>query len=346
MSRRPRIALTIGDPLGIGPEIVLRLLAQGPPPEADLVVVGDAHVLERAVPLCPGAAVPPVIASPEAVEDLPGRVGLLEAFPESLDELPPPGRVDALAGRASHAWVLAAAGLAGAGRVDAVVTGPIHKEAWERAGVRHPGHTEVLAEAAGVPRVLMLLTGGGLRVALATIHVALARVPGLLETQRLTDDLRLLSTAFGRDFGPERPRIAVAGLNPHAGEGGLFGGEDDAVIRPAVQAARAEGIDAVGPLPADACIPAAAQGTYDVALAMYHDQGLVAVKTLAPRRAVNVTLGLPFVRTSVDHGTAFDKAGRGVATCTSLDAALRTALDVVCRRQGLNARPAASDLEE
>jgi 4-hydroxythreonine-4-phosphate dehydrogenase len=178
----------------------------------------------------------------------------------------------------------------------------------------------------------MLLVGGRLRTALATIHVPLREVPGLLREQDLLADLRLLAREVGRDFGIGRPRLAVCGLNPHAGEGGLLGAEDAEVIGPAVVRAQAEGIDAEGPLPADGCIPQAAQGRYDAVLAMYHDQALPAVKTLAPRTAVNVTLGLPFVRTSVDHGTALDVAGRGVANDSSLRAAVALALACVAAR--------------
>jgi 4-hydroxythreonine-4-phosphate dehydrogenase len=174
----------------------------------------------------------------------------------------------------------------------------------------------------------MLFVGGGLRVALATIHVALRDVPGLLTVAGLEADLALLDAELRSRMGVERPRIGVCGLNPHAGEGGRFGGEDEATIAPAVAAARARGIDATGPWPADACLPSAARGGFDAALAMYHDQALPAVKTLAPREAVNVTLGLPFVRTSVDHGTAFDRAGTGTADASSLFAAARLALSL------------------
>jgi 4-hydroxythreonine-4-phosphate dehydrogenase len=258
------------------------------------------------------------------------EVAVLEIAPLG-DPLPPPGRPDPRAGRSSYEWVVEGARLALAGRVAGLVTGPIHKGAWAAAGIPFPGHTEALREVAGVPRVQMLMAGGTLKVALATVHVALARVPSLLTKEGLLGSIRLLAGDLARRFGPARPRIAVAGLNPHAGEGGLFGREEIETIGPAVAAARAEGIDAEGPLPADACIPAAAGGRFDAVLAMFHDQGLVAVKTLAPRSAVNVTLGLPFPRTSVDHGTAFDRAGTGTATATSLRAAVRMAAEMAGR---------------
>jgi 4-hydroxythreonine-4-phosphate dehydrogenase len=328
VSAPPVLAVTVGDAAGIGPEIVLRVLAN-PPPGLSLLVVGDAACLRRDLPLVSGARVPAGVASPEDLA--PGTCGLWTGS-APLAQLPDHGAVSAPSGAASHAWVVQAADLALAGRVDAVVTGPIHKGAWHAAGIRHPGHTEVLRERAGGERVLMMLVGGRLRAALATIHVPLRCVPDLLETGALTRDLELLARETARGFGPARPRLAVCGLNPHAGEEGLFGREDLDVIAPAVRAARAAGVDAHGPLPADACIPATAQGAYDAVLAMYHDQALPAVKSLAPRRGVNVTLGLPFVRTSVDHGTAFDRAGRGHATDASLREALALAAAIAARR--------------
>lgn len=331
---RPVVALSVGDPCGIGPEVAWKLLAAGDLP-ARLLLLADARVLARDRGLAPGAPpLPPVLdAAAFAAGDLPVALDARadEASRRVLPSLPPHGRVDAGAGAAGHAWVLRGADLARAGTVDALVTGPIHKEAWAAAGVRSIGHTEALAERAGASRVVMMLAGGPLRVALATIHVPLARVPGLLTVAGLVEDLRIVHADLVRRFGVAAPRIAVCGLNPHAGEGGLLGREDLDVIAPAVAAARAAGVDAVGPLPADAAIPAAVGGRHDAVLAMFHDQGLPAVKAVAPRTAVNVTLGLPFVRTSVDHGTAFDVAGRGVATATSLRSALDLAVSLAGR---------------
>ena len=327
--RRPIIALSVGDPAGIGPEIALKLVAEGGL-EARLLILAWKGVLDRERER---VAAPPVEVFESPAEfDASGADAGIDAEADRRGSealalaLPAYGRIDRRAGLASHAWVMRGADLAFSGDVAALVTGPIHKEAWGLAGVASPGHTEALAERAGVAHVLMCLTGGGLRVALATIHVALARVPALVTQEGLERDLRLLHAEMGRRYGIASPRIGVCGLNPHAGEGGRFGSEDGAVVRPAVLTARSEGIDATGPWPADACIPRAAAGAYDVVLALYHDQGLPAVKTLAPRTAVNVTLGLPYVRTSVDHGTAFDVAGRGVATTTSLRAAIEEAL--------------------
>jgi len=329
---RPLLAFSLGDPSGVGPEILLRLLAEGHLP-ARLLVIGDEEVLARARTWVPRAPLPAPVADPR---DARGRThdAVLWAPEAPRDPLPAVGTVDERSGAASHAWVLAGARLAREGLVDALVTGPIHKEAWRRAGVPQPGHTEALRDEAGVDRVLMLLVGGRLRVALATIHVPLHQVPALLTTAGLVADLVLLHRELGRVFGPARPRIAVCGLNPHAGEGGLFGREEADVVEPAVAAARGRGIDAHGPLPADACIPAAAGGAWDGVLAMYHDQALPAVKALAWRRAVNVTLGLPYLRTSVDHGTAFDLAGRGEATPSSLREAVRLAAEAAWRARG------------
>lgn len=320
MNRLPILALTVGDSAGIGPEITLRLLGT-PPPGVRLLILGDEGSLRRAADLVPGARLPPVVAGPEALASTPAGIGLWSEATRPA-ALAVPGTIDAAAGAACHAWVLQAADLALAGRVDGLVTGPIHKASWHAAGITSPGHTEALRDRAGVERVLMMLVGGHLRAALATIHVPLRAVPDLVTTAGLVDDLLLLSRETARAFGVARPRIAVCGLNPHAGEEGLFGSEDAEIIAPAVLTARAAGVDAHGPLPADACIPAGAGGAYDAVLAMYHDQALPAVKSLAPRRSVNVTLGLPFVRTSVDHGTAFDIAGRGLARETSLHAAI------------------------
>ena len=326
------LAVTTGDPLGIGPEVVAKTIARGDGP-ARLLVLGDARSLAR-----DGAGGPalPIVDGPEGLRRSGAPAGMDRASDDLArrlhpDPLPPHGQATAWAGEASHAWVLRGADLALAGDVDALVTGPIHKEAWHAAGVASPGHTEALAQRAGAARVVMMLAGERLRVALATIHVALARVPGLLSAEGIEADLAILDRDLRGRFGVASPRIGVCGLNPHAGEGGLFGREDRDVIAPAVEAARRRGIDASGPWPADACLPQAAAGRYDAALAMYHDQGLPVVKALSPRTAVNVTLGLPFVRTSVDHGTAFDVAGRGVADAGSLGAAIELAATLARR---------------
>jgi len=277
MPRLPRIALTVGDPAGIGPELVEKARL-------------DASVLAACEPLVYG---PPDGASFQ------------------------PGVLSAEAGRAGYDALLRAVEDAQAGRVDAVATAPINKEAWALAGLPWRGHTELLAHLTGARRVAMMFYSRPLRVVLATIHVALADVPRLITRAGLADLIRLTASELPR-FGFARPRLAVAGLNPHAGEHGLIGTEDDAVLRPAVEDCRADGIDVGGPFPADTLFVRASRGEFDAVVACYHDQGLVPIKMAAFGQAVNVTLGLPIIRTSVDHGTAFDIAGTGRADPGSL----------------------------
>jgi len=336
-----RLAITLGDPAGVGPEIVLDMfrevgLTEGTAP----FVVGEARLLEQAQARTPPAEresnggpleIRRVEGPPESPEP-PGVVPVVEPPDFRFEGELAVGRVSARCGAAAWAYVRHAAALIRKGRADALVTGPIHKEALRAAGCPHAGHTEMLADLAGGAKVAMLLVGGGLRVALATIHEPLSRVPELLSIDRILEKLRLLDRFipwFGlekREEAPApRPRLAVTGLNPHAGEGGLFGDEEKRIIAPAIERARAEGIDAIGPLPGDTVFHFARQGAYDAVLAMYHDQALIPVKTLDFHGGVNVTMGLPYIRTSVDHGTAFDIAGKGLARPDSLRAALDSA---------------------
>jgi 4-hydroxythreonine-4-phosphate dehydrogenase len=306
--RRPRIALTVGDPAGIGPEIVLKALASAEKPDADWVIYGPLSSLEDRASRFHLAG--PEALGCEAVDT--------EGGPFDL------GQVSGAAGRAAATAVLSAARDALSGRVAAVVTAPLHKESLRAAGYPWPGHTEMLAEAAGVSDVAMMFVGGGLRVALLTIHRSLRSVPDAITDAEVVRVVRLVHRELPR-FGAGRRRIAVCGVNPHAGEGGLFGREDLDVVAPAVWSLRAEGLDVLGPLPADTAFVRAARGEFDAVVAAYHDQGLVPVKLLAFGRAVNVTLGLPFVRTSVDHGTAFDIASAGTADPGSLLEAMKLA---------------------
>ncbi len=303
-----RIALTAGDPAGIGPEIVLKALSSPERPPGDWVVYGPlASLEERAARF-----------GLRRVADLGISVVDVGGGPFPL------GQVAAESGRAAAAAVLAAARDALAGRVDAVVTAPLHKESLRAAGHPWPGHTEMLAEAASASDVAMMFVGGGLRVALLTIHRSLRSVPDAITRGEVERVVRLLHRELPR-FGSERRRIAVCGVNPHAGEGGLFGREELEVMAPAVAGLEAEGLEVTGPLPADTAFVRAARGEFDAVVAAFHDQGLVPVKLLAFGRAVNVTLGLPFVRTSVDHGTAFDIAASGTADPGSLLAAMALA---------------------
>ena len=348
------LAITMGDACGIGPEIVLKACMQlhavdrqgdaGPGQHGParslpgLVIYGDLTVLSRTA-LALGLPVDLVaVPSPQHAADLittavdaaqgcaqPARLQLPVIACSDLPHDLSIGRIDARAGHAAHEAIVRASRDAMAGLVSAVVTAPIHKEALHAAGVKHPGHTEILAELAGVPDVRMMLVNDELRTLLVTIHVSLREAIERITCAAVLDTI-LIAHAGLRQLGIERPRIAVAGLNPHAGEGGLMGREDHEEIAPAIAQARARGIDATGPWPGDTVfMRARGFREFDLVVAMYHDQGLIPVKYLGLDQGVNVTVGLPFVRTSVDHGTAFDIAGRGIADPSSLLAAITMA---------------------
>jgi 4-hydroxythreonine-4-phosphate dehydrogenase len=253
--------------------------------------------------------------------------GVLNLFCSSrLSALPPVGKVSADSGRAAFDAIVAAIRLARDGGVRGIVTAPIHKEALAAAGLRYPGHTEILADLGGADQVAMMLANEDIRTVLVTVHCSLAEAIRRGDFGAQMTAIRL-ADAGAQALGVARPRVAVAGLNPHAGEGGLFGDEEIRIIRPAIEAARAEGIDASGPWPGDTVFMQAREGRFDIVVAQYHDQGLIPVKYMGLNEGVNVTLGLPFVRTSPDHGTAFDIAGRGVADPSSLE----TAFDYAAR---------------
>jgi 4-hydroxythreonine-4-phosphate dehydrogenase len=308
------IAVTLGDPAGIGPEIVAKLFAAGSP---EAVVIGDAGALRRAAQIAGVKLDVRAIAAPGDARPRPGAAEVLQVG--ALDPPPAPGRVDARAGAAAYAYVKHAIELALAGDVDAIVTAPVNKESLALAGAPHHDHTTALAELAGAPDAVMMLAAGDFRVALVTVHVSLQRALRLLSEEAVARTIAVVDGAL------DHPRIAVAGLNPHAGEGGLFGDEEETMIAPAIARARAAGADASGPYPPDTIFRRAYQGEFDVVIAMYHDQGLIPLKMVGFERGVNVTLGLPFVRTSVDHGTAFDLAGTGRASAESLEAAYELA---------------------
>ena len=312
-TRAPRLGLTAGDPAGIGPEVVLKALASPERPAGPVVVYGAMAVLaDRARRF--GLALP---------QDLDAR--LVDVPLDGPVEL---GRTSAAAGRAAARSVLRAVADARAGHVQGLVTAPLNKESLHAAGHPWPGHTEMLAEAAGTPDVAMMFVGGGLRVALVTIHRPLRTVPDAVTGGELRRVARLVHRELPR-FGVARPRIALCGLNPHAGEHGILGREEQEVLTPAVEALRREGIDLSGPLPADSLFVRARRGEFDAVIAGYHDQGLIPVKLAAFGHAVNVTLGLPFVRTSVDHGTGFDIVEKGIADPTSMVEAMKVAADLV-----------------
>ncbi len=298
----PRIGITVGDPSGIGPEVVSAALRAGGLPNAVFAVYGDLEAVERAGGLPDGVEA-------QHFQSAPAEPGT--PCPEAAG-----GVVESIRAAARDCLM---------GKLDAMATAPIAKEVLGNAGFSYPGHTELLAEIAGGGRAVMLLVGGELRVALATIHVSLREVPDLLSIPHLREVLGVLDADLRTRFALPAPRIGVCGLNPHAGEGGRFGDEEQRVIGPAVAAARAAGVDAEGPLSADSLFHLALAGRFDAVLAMYHDQGLGPLKLHAFGRAVNVTLGLPLIRTSVDHGTAFDIAGRGRADAGSMGEAIRLA---------------------
>jgi 4-hydroxythreonine-4-phosphate dehydrogenase len=335
------LLLTMGDAAGIGPEIVLRAFVQGQ--AQGCVVVGDIGVLRRAARLLRPAGLP--LALLHTLADLanvpPDCVPVFSppGLPAGLDSVPW-GGIDARCGAAAAACITAAVAQVQAGDAAALVTAPIHKEALAAAGVDFPGHTEMLqalaARGGPLPPVRMMLANDELRVVLVTIHMALRKAIDAVTFDAVLHTLRITHASVPAWAGGA-PRIAVAGLNPHAGEGGLFGDEEQRIIAPAIAAARAEGIDAQGPFPPDTVFMRARRRAghaepFDVVVAMTHDHGLIPVKYLGVEQGVNVTLGLPFVRTSPDHGTAFDIAGRGVADASSLVAALRAARALLIQR--------------
>jgi len=304
------IAISLGDPAGIGPEIVTRALAERP--DADVMVFGDVGVLERAARVAG-------VASPT-----PARIRAVTSL--GVDDVTP-GKPNDASGQAQLAYLTAAVDAALAGEVSALVTAPISKEWIARAGFAFPGHTEYLAARAGVSEFAMMLAGPRLRVTVATTHVPLKEVPRLLTVDGIASTIWLTAEGLARRFNIAAPRVAVAGLNPHAGEAGRFGDEEDRLVKPAIEKARARlaaaGLSATvdGPLVPDSVFRQAAGGAYDAVVALYHDQGLIPLKLLHFDDGVNLTLGLPFVRTSPDHGTAYDIAGTGRARAQSFLAA-------------------------
>ncbi len=331
----PPLALSMGEPAGIGAEIALKAWLQRSP-----------------------AALPPffILADPDHLADAARRIGLavpvqpiakpaetgaafataLPVLPIRLAAKPQPGKPDAANAPMTIAAIERAVALVQAGEAGAVVTNPIHKAALYAAGFKHPGHTEFIADLCGVPHPVMMLAAHApdpaLRVVLVSIHVSLRQAINSLNSDGIMRVARIADAALRRDFGIAAPRLAIAGLNPHAGEAGAMGHEDAEIVAPAVRALRAAGIDAFGPLPPDTMFHAEARAGYDAAICMYHDQGLIPLKTLDFERGVNVTLGLPILRASPDHGTAFDIAGKGIAKPDSLMAALHMAADMVRHR--------------
>lgn len=325
----PTLALTLGDPAGIGPEIAARCLAD---PEirrlARFVVYGDPGVLDRA---CSLGRVPldPVLAG-SAGEVPEGSFGIVATGPAPPEEHEF-GRPDPESGADVLACIEAATRAALSGEVDGIVTGPINKALLSKATGRTEGHTELLARLTGSPRAVMMLAGPRLRVVSATGHAALREVPDLISGDLIVQQGLVLAAGLRRFFGLDSPRIAVCALNPHGGEQGLYGDEEPRVLAPAVERLRQEGVDASGPEPADTVFVHAARDRFDAVIAMYHDQAMIPVKLLHFDKVVNVTLGLPVVRTSPGHGTAYDIAGKGRADPSSLRSAIRIACGMARR---------------
>jgi 4-hydroxythreonine-4-phosphate dehydrogenase len=328
----PLIAMTTGDPAGIGPEIIAKTAACAEfSRDRRAFAIGDPDWISKVIAANRLALQVQRLARPE---DFVAQEGVLAVY--AVGQVPVDlqmGRVDARAGAAAYSYVRSAIELANAGRVDAICTAPINKESLAAAGVQQPGHTEILAELTRSGEVGMMLVTSDLRTILVTIHCSLREAIARLTLEAELRAIRLADQTLRR-IGITRPRIAVAGLNPHAGEGGLFGHEDRDIIAPAVRLARGEGIEVSGPLAGDTVFMQARRGAYDIVVAQYHDQGLIPIKLMGIEQGVNLTVGLPFVRTSPDHGTAFDIAGRGIADPSSMRAALSLAHDLSAQHTG------------
>lgn len=302
--KRPRIAVTMGDPAGVGPEVCLHLLAnESIAANCDPIIFGDADVLRE-------CAARTGLSAPDL-----DRVRDLQSI--RLDQFTP-GEVNADTGRAGYKYVIAAIDAALAGEIDGITTAPINKEALHAAGHNYPGHTEIFTEKSGADRSCMMLTSDELTCAFVTVHVGYDEVPALLTKERILEVIELSADAMQRIRG-RKPKLLACGLNPHAGENGLFGNrEEELIVAPAVEQARAAGIDIIGPLPPDTCFLPERRREIDCFICMYHDQGHIPLKALAFDKAINCTLGLPIIRTSVDHGTACDIAWQGKANPSSL----------------------------
>lgn len=322
---KPVIVITMGDPSGVGPEVIAKALMN-----RDLyrisrpLILGDRLAMERAIAVT-GAdfGIEVVDDDAEVPESNGNEIALRTISHLSSDDMEY-GKPSRVAGDSMYLYIQEAVRLCLTGKAAAMATAPINKEAMNRAGHKYPGHTELLAELTGTDEYVMMLAGERLRVALVTIHEALADVPRLLTRERVLSTIRIVDRDVKRYFR-KNPRLAVLALNPHSGEGGLFGNEETEIIAPAVSDARKAGIEAVGPLSADTLFHFAARGDYDAVVCMYHDQGLIPLKLLHFDDGINMTLGLPIIRTSVDHGTAYNLAGTGKASEASMTAAIRTA---------------------
>ncbi len=317
-----KLAITMGDPGGVGAEIIVKsIVSEEIRRLCTSIVIGDRSVMEEALRLVDLPLSLRIIGNPDESNPSEDVIELIDVG--ALTEFKK-GRATAGGGKACAAYIAEAVKIAMAGKVDGIVTAPISKEALKMAGMKWPGHTEMLAELTGTDDYAMVLAGGPLRVILVTIHTSLKSVPTLITRQNVLRSIRLASKAC-RMFGIEKPRIGVAGLNPHAGEAGIFGDEEVREIIPAVEEAQREGIPVSGPFPPDTIFHRAYTGNFDMVVCMYHDQGLIPLKMIAFEKGVNITVGLPIIRTSPDHGTAYDIAWQGIANPSSMTEAIRLA---------------------
>jgi 4-hydroxythreonine-4-phosphate dehydrogenase len=328
----PIIGITMGDPVGIGPEIIIKALSSG-----ELfnicrpVVFGDKAILEREIKNLNSSVTLDTIESLEDFSSSTGTINVIQAsqlYPEKTLYAQPTIET----GKAMASYIIQAANMAKEQKIDAIVTAPINKRSLQEAGYDYPGHTEMLAHLTDTKDVVMMLAGEKLRVVLVTIHCALSRVAQLLEPEKIIKTILITHASLKKYFSIPNPRIAVAAFNPHAGESGLFGEEENKKILPSIKQAQTRGIDASGPYPPDTLFYHASQGKFDAVVCMYHDQGLIPLKLLHFEDGVNVTLGLPIIRTSVDHGTAYDIAGKGVANPASLLNAIKMAVQMAQAR--------------
>jgi len=332
-SALPLIGITMGDPTGIGAEIIIKALSASQLyRRCRPVVFGDAAILEREqLLLKSGISINIINEIKQAVFSC----GTLDIF--SLSNLDPDtvahGHPDRKTGKAMGSYIVRAVSMALQGELDAIVTGPINKKSLQEGGYPYPGHTEMLAHLTNTRDVVMMLAGEKLRVVLVTIHCAVKQVPRLITTDSIVKTILITAAGLQGYFAIPAPRIAVAALNPHAGEGGLFGSEEQKIIIPAINQAQKQGVNATGPYPPDTLFYHAARGKFDAVVCMYHDQGLIPLKLLHFADGVNITLGLPIIRTSVDHGTAYDIAGKGIADPSSLVSAITTAASMAVAKQ-------------
>ena len=325
------IGITMGDPAGIGAEVILKALAEIPP-EGDVryLILGSRRVLERSLKLISPTNISWASISREEIVKRKEHILLLDFDAQTGTDFKW-GAESSASGKASFTYIESAIRLAVESEISALVTAPISKKALELAGLTWPGHTEILATMTGAKRAVMMFVAGPLKVALVTVHIPFSQVPQVLTQEDVFATIQITARDLTRYFGLESPKLALAALNPHASEAGRFGREEEKILAPAVARAIAAGIDCAGPLPADTLFHRLRNNEFDAAVALYHDQALIPVKLLAFESAVNITLGLPIIRTSPAHGTAFDIAGRGVANPGSMKEAIKLAVEIARR---------------